>query len=102
MRATLFLALALCAGSVCAQGNGAPKKDYAKLANYDESKVPQYTLPDVLLCRDGEVVTTKEQWEKKRRPEVLEMFTTYMFGKVPPPLRKQNCVTRLIVSMKTP
>ena len=26
-----------------AQNGKSPRKDYAKLANYDESKVPQYT-----------------------------------------------------------
>ena len=60
-----------------------PRRDYVKLANYDESKVPEYKLPDVLMCEDGEVVTTKEMWEQKRRPEVLNLFTTYMFGKAP-------------------
>ena len=32
-----------------AQNGKSPRKDYAKLANYDESKVPQYTLPSVLM-----------------------------------------------------
>ena len=66
-----------------AQNGKSPRKDYAKLANYDESKVPQYTLPSVLMCHDGEMVQTKEQWEQKRRPEILNLFTTYMFGKAP-------------------
>lgn len=64
-------------------GQNGPKKDYPKLANYDENKVPAYTLPDPLLCQDGEVVNTVAQWEKKRRPEILQMFTTYMFGEAP-------------------
>ena len=51
--------------------------------NYDESKVPQYVLPDVLLCSDGQKVTTAEQWEKKRRPEILEMFASQMYGRTP-------------------
>ena len=51
--------------------------------NYDESKIPQYVLPDVLLCNDGQKVTTTEQWEKKRRPEVLEMFASQMYGRTP-------------------
>lgn len=51
--------------------------------NYDESKVPQYTLPDVLTCNDGTKVTTKKQWEKKRRPEIMEMFQSQMFGRTP-------------------
>ena len=56
-----------------AQNGKSPRKDYAKLANYDESKVPQYTLPSVLMCHDGEMVQTKEQWEQKRRPEILNL-----------------------------
>lgn len=51
--------------------------------NYDESKVPSYTLPDVLTCKDGTKVTNKKQWEKKRRPEVMEMFQSQMFGRTP-------------------
>ena len=51
--------------------------------NYDESKVPQYALPDVLTCRDGSVVTTKKQWEKKRRPELLETFCSQEYGFTP-------------------
>lgn len=51
-----------------AQNGKSPRKDYAKLANYDESKVPQYTLPSVLMCHDGEMVQTKEQWEQKTPP----------------------------------
>jgi hypothetical protein len=42
--------------------------------NYDESKVPAYTLPELLKCQNGEMVTTAEEWEKQRRPELLELF----------------------------
>lgn len=51
--------------------------------NFDESKVPTYTLPDPLLCEDGEKVTTVEEWENHRRPELLNLVTTYMYGKAP-------------------
>lgn len=60
-----------------------PKEKYIIRANYDESLVPSYILPEVLTCHDGEVVTTVRQWEKKRRPEVYSLFETYMFGKAP-------------------
>ena len=63
--------------------NPNPKKDYIKLANYDESKIPNYTLPDVMVCNDGTRVTSKNEWEKKRRPEVLAMLTEYKYGKMP-------------------
>ena len=39
--------------------------------NYDESKVPEYTLPDPLVLADGDLVKTAKVWEAKRRPEVL-------------------------------
>jgi hypothetical protein len=55
----------------------------AQEANYDESKVPQYTLPDPLVCSDGTKVTDAETWRQKRRPEVLELFEEHMFGKAP-------------------
>ena len=51
--------------------------------NFDESKVPAYTLPDPLLCENGQKVTTVEEWEQHRRPELLNLVTTYMYGKAP-------------------
>ncbi len=48
----------------------------------DESKVPAYSLPDLLICNDGTKVTSADQW-RKRRAEILELFTTQMFGKAP-------------------
>ena len=80
---TLLLCATLCAPAAFPQAEKIIKRDYAKLANYDESKVPAYTLPDPLLCKDGTRVTTVREWEQKRRPELLEMFTTYMFGHAP-------------------
>ena len=49
----------------------------------EESQVPEYTLPDPLICNDGSPVTTKAKWEQVRRPELVEMVTTYMYGKTP-------------------
>jgi hypothetical protein len=51
--------------------------------NYDESKVPQYTLQDPLKCEDGTEVTTPEQWKTKRRPELIHLFETHVYGKAP-------------------
>lgn len=51
--------------------------------NYDESKVKPYTLPAVLETFSGETVRTKKEWEKKRRPEILEAFRREVFGRVP-------------------
>ncbi|MCA9137182.1 MAG: hypothetical protein KDB00_10495 [Planctomycetales bacterium] len=38
------------------------------VANYDESKIPAFTLPDPLVTEDGSAVTTVEQWNGVRRP----------------------------------
>ncbi len=51
--------------------------------NYDESRVPAYTLPDPLLMGDGRRVTSAEQWRKERRPEILELFEKYVYGRTP-------------------
>lgn len=58
---------------------------------HEESKVPPYALPDVLLCTDGQKVKTAEEWRQKRRPELLEIFSSEIYGKTllgrPAPLK---------------
>ena len=51
--------------------------------NYDESKVPKYKLPDPLLMESGESVKTAAQWRTQRRPELLELFKTHVYGRDP-------------------
>ena len=51
--------------------------------NYDEAKVPSYVLPALLTCSNGQIVTGKNEWTKIRRPELLELFTSQVFGRVP-------------------
>ena len=50
-------------------------------ANYDEAKVPQYTLPDPLTLSSGEKVTDVKTWRERRRPELLHLFETQVFGR---------------------
>ena len=52
-------------------------------ANYEETKVPKYTLPDPLVLNDGQRVTDATTWRGKRRPEVLHLFEQYVYGKAP-------------------
>ena len=52
--------------------------------NYDESKVPSYTLPDPLTSSDGQRITDANGWFSRRRPEILEMFQKELYGIVPP------------------
>ncbi len=53
-------------------------------ANFDESEVGAYTLPDPLKLDNGERVTSAEMWTKLRRPELVKTFETEMYGRVPP------------------
>jgi len=55
--------------------------------NYDESKVPQYKLPDVLGLAGGRKVKSVRTWERKKRPETLRIFEEQMYGKIPAGLK---------------
>jgi hypothetical protein len=49
------------------------------------SKLPaRQGLPDPLTMLDGAKVTTREEWVRKRRPELKELFQEYMYGYFPP------------------
>jgi len=52
-------------------------------ANEDESKVPPYTLPDPLVLADGKKVADARTWIEKRRPELLRLFETHVYGRTP-------------------
>jgi len=49
--------------------------------NYDEAKVPPYTLPDPLTM-NGTTVRTREAWAGRRR-EILELFREQVYGRSP-------------------
>ncbi|RYZ31392.1 MAG: hypothetical protein EOP49_39045 [Sphingobacteriales bacterium] len=51
--------------------------------NYDESKVPAYTLPDPLISMDGKPISSAADWENIRRKELLYLFSNHVYGKVP-------------------
>jgi len=51
--------------------------------NYYEEMVPEYTLPDVLADASGKKIKSAGKWTKKRRPEILEMFRTNVYGRIP-------------------
>ena len=66
-------------------------------ANYDESKAnPFPNLPDPLVLNNGGKVTTAEMWWKQRRPELIEMFSKYVYGRVPVSAPKVNWTVRAV------
>ena len=58
---------------------------------YDENLVPVYTLPDVLVLRNGETVRDSATWTNRRRPEILALYETEVFGHSPAPPSKPGC-----------
>jgi hypothetical protein len=53
-------------------------------ANYDESKANPYpNVPDALTLTDGRKVTTPKMWWDERRPQIVEMYSKYVYGFVP-------------------
>ena len=53
-------------------------------ANYDEALANPYpNVPDPLTMNNGEKVTTAKMWWEKRRPEMVEMYSKYVYGLVP-------------------
>ncbi|RZK47651.1 MAG: acetylxylan esterase [Pedobacter sp.] len=57
------------------------QKDF--VANYDESKVPPYELPDVLKTTGNKMINSKSGWEKTRRPEIMRLFADNVYGQSP-------------------
>ena len=65
--------------------------------NYDESKVPVYTLPPLLTAKDGSEIKTAFDWVRKRRPEILQTFKDEIFGELPP---RPDSFTKEVISVK--
>jgi len=40
-------------------------------------------LPDPLVAESGQPVRTAKEWEEQRRPEILELFRTHVYGRAP-------------------
>ena len=51
--------------------------------NYNEDSVGNYSLPNLLQLKNGKKVSSAAVWTKKRRPEILKLYQSYQFGKIP-------------------
>ena len=51
----------------------------------EESKVPPYELPSLLVSSEGRPITTPEEWFQVRRPQILALFGNLIYGVVPSP-----------------
>ncbi|MBT2159653.1 acetylxylan esterase [Zobellia sp. KMM 6746] len=52
-------------------------------ANYDETKVPKFLVPDPLTSFGGDAITDSKQWEENRKLEIYQFFEKQIYGKVP-------------------
>ncbi|MEP6917416.1 MAG: acetylxylan esterase, partial [Acidobacteriota bacterium] len=66
-----------------ANGNPLRKAKTGHVSNYDESKVPPYTLPDPLVNANGTRVADARAWRTQRRPEILKLYENEVFGRIP-------------------
>ncbi len=70
--------------STMRQGANGSTTQAANAANYDESKAnPFPTLPDPLVLKNGQKVTTADRWWHERRPEIVEDVDREIYGRVP-------------------
>ncbi|WP_206108064.1 alpha/beta hydrolase family protein [Paludisphaera soli] len=60
-----------------------PGAEVSAQTNYDEAAVRPYTLPDPLRTVEGREVTSADLWAKTRRPELLRLFESQVYGKTP-------------------
>jgi hypothetical protein len=74
---TLFLLLGL---SWCLR---ADESQAQRFFPPDTPDTPTYTLPDVLTTVDGRTIGNAQDWMAIRRPEILELFRTHVYGRVP-------------------
>jgi hypothetical protein len=58
--------------------------------NYDESKVTDLTLPDLFVDTKGNHISSPKDWETKRRPEILRLFSDFVYGQLPTDFDRQT------------
>jgi hypothetical protein len=64
-------------------GNTYVRSEWGIWSNYDEARVGSYTLPEALVTDDGRPVSDAATWWRVRRPEILELLSREIYGRVP-------------------
>lgn len=54
-----------------------------KETHKDESKVPDFSIPDLFVNLKGQEIKTIQEWEQVRRPEIVNLFENNVYGTVP-------------------
>lgn len=82
---TLGLPLAGAAALPDTDANGNPlrRAPTGHISNYDEARVGAYSLPDPLVLRNGGPVRDAGTWFDQRRPELVRLYETEIYGRVP-------------------
>lgn len=88
-RVFLALAIGILFSSLSPLAIGQEK--FVFVPNYDEDKVPKYTLPDPLVDQSGKPVKDASGW-KQRRAEILDLFAANVFGRSPEPIAVKSTV----------
>src|SRR5262249_24912019 len=71
-----WVTIAVLAGPVSSASGQAPREE----TNYDEAKVGAYMLPSPLVMADGRDVKSAAMWRAERRPELLRIFSSQVYG----------------------
>jgi hypothetical protein len=64
-------------------GNTYVRSNWGNWSNYDETKANPYPLPDPLILKNGRTVKDANTWRKQRRGEILNDFSTEVYGRIP-------------------
>lgn len=83
MKRLVCTAVLLLAGLAVAAAQQPKELDYD--VNYEEDRVAPYRLPPLLVTAEGAVVSTVEAWRTVRRPQIMALFSTLVYGRVPVP-----------------
>ncbi len=81
-RLAVCLAVLLLSGALVF---GREPKENDSDVNYDESRVPHYDLPPLLVSAEGKTIETPEEWRNIRRPQILALFSNLIYGRIPEP-----------------